>query len=277
MKTFLTASTACAMVLNPFLALAAECTNTAWNNVMDSGKLTVGVKADYKPWGYRDTNGEIIGLEPDLAQEVADTLGVELELVAVQSSNRMQFLEQGRIDLMIATMSDRDDRRAIVGIPQPTYYSSGTNIIAPKALGLTEWTELESRPVCGIQGAFYNKIVEERYGATIVAFGGASEAKQALKDKKCIAFVYDDSSLMTTLASDGWDDFEMPLVTEDDNPWGLAVPLDELECIWGRFMSGMIYNWHMDGTLVDLEAKWGIQPTPFVAAQNERFADWLAE
>ena len=46
-----------------------------------------------------------------MAQEVADTLGVELELVAVQSSNRMQFLEQGKIDPMIATMSDRKDRR----------------------------------------------------------------------------------------------------------------------------------------------------------------------
>lgn len=277
MKQILTATTACAMVLSPFTAFAAECTNTAWNNVMQSGTLTVGVKADYKPWGYRDTNGDIIGLEPDLAQDVADTLGVELELVPVQSSNRMQFLEQGRIDLMIATMSDREDRRAIVGIPQPNYYSSGTNIIAPKALALTEWSQLEGRPVCGIQGAFYNKIVEERYGATIVAFGGASEAKQALQDKKCVAFVYDDSSLMTTLAGDGWEDFEMPLVTEDDNPWGLAVTHDEVNCVWGRFMSGMIYNWHKDGTIADLEVKWGIQPTPFVTAQSDRFADWLAQ
>ncbi len=51
----------------------------------------------------------------------------------VQSSNRMQFLEQGKIDLMIATMSDRPDRREIVGIVGPNYYTSGTNILAPKA------------------------------------------------------------------------------------------------------------------------------------------------
>ena len=129
-----------------------------------------------------------------MAKDVAATMGVELEVVAVQSSNRMQFLEQGKIDLMIATMSDRADRREIVGIVGPNYYTSGTNILAPDALDFTDWEQLRDRPVCGKQGAFYNQIVEERYGAKIVAFTGNAEAKQALRDKKCVAFVYDDSS-----------------------------------------------------------------------------------
>ena len=80
------------------------------------GQAAVGKKADYKPWGYRDSSGEIVGMEIDMAKDVAAKMGVDLELVAVQSSNRMQFLEQGKIDLMIATMSDRKDRREIVGI-----------------------------------------------------------------------------------------------------------------------------------------------------------------
>ena len=85
--------------------------NERFMSVLEKGKIVVGVKADYKPWGFRNESGEIVGMEVDMAQDVADALGVELELVAVQSSNRMQFLEQGKIDLMIATMSDRDDRR----------------------------------------------------------------------------------------------------------------------------------------------------------------------
>ena len=69
----------------------------------------------------------------------------------------------------------------------------------------------------------------------------------------------------------------MPLMTEDDNPWGLAVPKAEQNCVFGRFMSGMQYNWHRDGTLIELEEKWGIQPTAFLRDQNELFKDWLAE
>ena len=92
---------------------------------MSRGKIVVGVKADYKPWGFRNSDGNIVGMEIDMAADVAAKMGVDLELVAVQSSNRMQFLEQGKIDLMIATMSDRKDRREIVGIVGPNYYTSG--------------------------------------------------------------------------------------------------------------------------------------------------------
>ena len=254
----------------------AECTNDVWNKVMERGKVVIGVKADYKPWAYRDPDGNIVGMEIDMAMDVGAKLGVEVELVPVQSSNRMQFLEQGKTDMFIATMSDREDRRKIVGIPQPNYYTSGTNIMAPKALGFKDWEDLRGKPVCGKQGAFYNKIVTERYGVEIVAFTGNAEAKQALRDKKCVAWVYDDSSIGSDLASGNFDDFEMPLMSEDDNPWGLAVPLAEVDCIFGQFMSGMVFNWHQSGQLIEWEKKWGIQPTVFLATHNEKYADWLA-
>ena len=278
MKKFIAGLAASAIALGAVAATAAEqCTNDVWNKVMQRGKIVVGVKADYKPWGYRSSDGSLVGMEIDMAREVADTLGVEIDIVAVQSSNRMQFLEQGKIDLMIATMSDRKDRRAIVGIVGPNYYTSGTNLLAPDALNFTEWEQIRGKPVCGKQGAFYNQIVEKRYGALIIAFTGNAEAKQALRDKKCVGFVYDDSSIMADLASGNWEGFGMPMPTEDDNPWALAVPKAEQNCVFGRFMSGMQYNWLKDGTLVELEAKWGIQPTAFLATQKERFKDWLEE
>ena len=257
-------------------ATAGQCTNEVFKKVLDRGKLVVGVKADYKPWGFRDTSGNIVGMEPDMAQDVADTMGVGLELVPVQSSNRMQFLEQGKIDLMIATMSDRPDRRKIVGITLPNYYTSGTNVLAPKELHIKSWEDLRGKPVCGKQGAFYNKIVEDRYGAKVIAFTGNAEAKQALRDKKCVAWVYDDSSIMSDISSGNWNDYEMPLNSEDDNPWGLAVPLAERDCVFGQMMSGMTYNWHRTGRLIELEKKWGIQPTKYLQDQNARFSDWLA-
>jgi len=273
---------ASAFALSAALGLAAAstaqaaCTNDTWKKVMSRGTLVVGVKADYKPWGFRSESGEVVGMEVDMARDVAEAMGVKLEVVPVQSSNRMQFLEQGKIDMMIATMSDRADRRKIVGITQPNYYTSGTNVLAPKAVGLKSWQDLKGKPVCGKQGAFYNKIVTERHGAKVVAFTGNAEAKQALRDKKCIAWVYDDSSIMSDLASGNYNDYEMPLASEDDNPWGLAVPKDELSCVFGNFMSGMTFNWHQSGRLIALEKKWGIQPTAYLKQQNERFADWLA-
>ena len=273
LHTSLAAASALAMTA---ASVQAACTNDVWNDVMKRGKVIVGVKADYKPWGYRDTDGSIIGMEIDIAKKMADAMGVELELVAVQSSNRMQFLEQGKTDMFIATMSDREDRRKIVGITSPPYYTSGTNVMAPKALGFKEWEDLRGKPVCGKQGAFYNQIVTERYGVEIVAFTGNAEAKQALRDKKCVAWVYDDSSIGSDLSSGEYDDFEMPLASEDDNPWGLAVPLAERDCVFGNFMSGLIFNMHQTGELIELEKKWGIQPTSYLSKMNAQYSDWLA-
>lgn len=273
-KTFavvVSAATLCAGTT----AYAAQCTNDVWKKVMSRGKVVVGVKADYKPWGFRDASGKIVGMEIDLAQIAADAMGVELETVAVQSSNRMQFLEQGKVDMFIATMSDRPDRRKIVGITLPNYYTSGTNIMAPKALKFTKWEDLRGKPVCGKQGAFYNKIVTERYGVKVVAFTGNAEAKQALRDKKCVAWVYDDSSIGSDLASGNFDDFEMPLKSEDDNPWALAVPIKEKDCVFGNFMSGLTYNLHSSGKLIELEKKWGIKPTQYLADKKKQYGDWL--
>ena len=277
LKKLLVGAIATTISLAPLMVNAASCTNDVWNKVMSRNKLVVGVKADYKPWGFRDSSGKIVGMEIDMANDVAAKMGVDIELVAVQSSNRMQFLEQGKIDLMIATMSDRKDRRGIVGIVGPNYYTSGTNIMSPKALALKSWEDLRGKPVCGKQGAFYNQIVEERYGAKIIAFTGNAEAKQALRDKKCIAWVYDDSSIGSDLSSGQWDAFEMPLNSEDDNPWALAVPSAEKNCVFGRFMSGMQYQWHQDGSLIELEKKWGIKPTQYLTGYQNRLKDWLSD
>jgi polar amino acid transport system substrate-binding protein len=221
-KSLVVTAASAALILASSASFAAghTCTNDTWNKVMKRGKMVVGVKADYKPWGYRDTGGAIVGMEADMAKMAGDAMGVEVELVAVQSSNRMQFLENGKIDLMIATMSDRVD-------------------------------------------------------AKIVAFTGNAEAKQALRDKKCIAWVYDDSSIMSDLSSGNYDSYEMPLMSEDDNPWGLAVPLAEKDCIFGNFMSGLTFNMHQSGKLIELEKKWGIQATQYLKDQNKRFADWI--
>lgn len=263
-KTLIGALAVSAIALTSGTALA-----DVMENIKAAGVLKVGVKADYKPYGYRDPSGAIVGIEPDLAKDVADKLGVTVEYVPVVSSNRMQFLEQGKIDLMIATMTDKPDRREVVAIVDPNYYSSGTNVLAPKAAGLKEWADLSGKPVCGIQGAFYNKKTSQDFGAEIVAFKGTAEAYAALLQGSCVAFVYDDSAIVAKLGEAEFADYEMPLQTIDDAPWGLAVQLGEDN--FKTFMSGMIEEWHKSGRILELETKWGVENTPFAKAMNEKY------
>jgi polar amino acid transport system substrate-binding protein len=239
------------------------------DKIKQRGVLVVGSKADYKPFGFRDPSGAIIGFEPDMAKDVADKLGVKLEIEPVVSSNRMQFLQQGKIDLMIATMNDKPDRRQLVGILEPLYYASGVNILANKKAGLKSWEQLKGQKVCGIQGAWYNKPVAEKYGADFISFKGQAEAETALLQGNCIGWVYDDTAFAERLADPKWAGFEMTLDTILEEPWGLAVKLEERDGPWGKFMTGVLEDWHRSGRLIELEKKWSIPPSAFLKRMHE--------
>lgn len=257
------------------IALAAACLGAlpvaaqTLDKIKQRGVIVVGSKADYKPFGFRDPSGKIVGFEPDMAEDVAKKLGVKLELEPVVSSNRMQFLQQGKIDLMIATMNDKPDRRTVVGIIEPLYYASGVNVLAAKKAGLKTWEQLKGKKVCGIQGAWYNKPVAEQYGADFLSFKGQAEVETALLQGNCIGWVYDDTAFAERLADAKWKDYEMKLPTIMEEPWGLAVRLEEREGPWGKFMSDMIKEWHKSGRLIELEKKWNIPASAYLKKMHE--------
>jgi polar amino acid transport system substrate-binding protein len=234
------------------------------DKIKQRGVVVIGTKADYKPFGFRDPTGAIIGFEPDLAKDVADRLGVKLQVEPVVSANRMQFLQQGKIDLMLATMNVTEERRKTVGILDPSYYASGVNVFANRKAGLKRWEQLKDQKVCGIQGAFFNKYVAEKYGAEVVAFRGQQEAETALSQGNCVAWLYDDTAFAERLADPKWTGYEMPLETILTEPWGAAVKLEERDGPWGQFMAKTIADWHRSGKLVALEKKWNIAPSAFL-------------
>jgi polar amino acid transport system substrate-binding protein len=251
------------------VVLASGARADVLQTIKQKGVLTVGTKADYRPFGYLDPSGKIVGFEPDLAADVAKRLGVKLELVPVVASNRIQFLQQGKIDLMIATMSDTPERRKIVDIVEPSYYGSGTNVMAPKSEHLKSWDQLRGKKVCLIQGSFYNKELQEKYGIEGVAFPGTAEAYAALKNGNCVGFAYDDTAIVGEMQKPDWPDYEMPLDSILFVPWGLAV--NQGEKGFADFMSKTITDWHKTGFIEQLEKKWGIKPTKWAQEMHAKY------
>lgn len=257
-----------------FLAAAAGAVTAgaaradAIDDIRKSGKLVVGVKTDYAPYGFLGADGRIVGLEPDLAGDVAAVLGVGLELVPVVASDRLQLLEDGRIDLIIATMADREERSETVLVVDPGYYASGANVLTRGPF--VRWEDLKGEPVCGIQGAFANRRAADEFGAEIVAFKGTAEALTALRQNRCVAFVYEDSFIVARLAEPDWQGWKMPLPSLDEASWGLAVRKGEAAL--AALMSGMVVQWHLSGRILELERKYGLQPTAYAARMHELFS-----
>jgi len=239
------------------------------STIKSRGTLIVGVKADYPPFGYRDPSGKIVGIEPTLAADVAKRLGVKIDYVPVNASNRMQFLQQGKIDLLIATMNVTPEREKIVWFIKPYYYASGYNVMLPKTLKVAKWPDLKGQPICGIQGTYYNKDVQEKYGAHVIAFTGTSEALTALRQGRCIGFLFDNTAIQGQLLSGKWNGYDMPLKTLDAKPWGAATRLGDKN--FHAFMDKVSEDWARSGLILKLETQYHIQHSDYAEDMHKKY------
>lgn len=242
------------------------------SDIKTAGAIRIGVKADTKPWGFLNPDGKPIGMEVDLAQDVAHRLGVRLEPVIVSSSNRIQFLEQGKIDLIIATMTDTPARRKVVTMVEPHYFASGTNVLALKNSKIQQWSDLSGKKVCGNQGSIYNKPASQQYGADVIAFPGISEAEAALRVGSCVAFIYDDTIIQATLLDRAtWGDYTMPLESQNEEPWSIAIRLGDAGTAYNSVLSQIVMEWHRSGKLLEEMRKWGLQETRYLREVHDKY------
>jgi len=239
--------------------------------IKSRGAVIVGVKNDYPPWAYYDESGNIVGLEVDLAQDIADRLGVSLRLQAVTSSNRISQLEQGSIDIIIATMGDTVKRRQQTGIIDPSYYSSGATILIHKDSPLKSWAELYGRSVCLTKNTYFNRNLIERFLLKPQEYEGTLDNMAALQFGKCTGWIYDDTALTRLLQEPRWKKFTAPLDSIMLIPWTLAVQKSEKHSAFGLLVSNAVIDWHRTGKILALEEKWKIGESKFIQDQNSRW------
>ncbi len=242
--------------------------------IKQKGVLVVGVKNDYRPWGFIDPSGNIVGMEIDMAQAIADRIGVKLEKVPVTAVTRMEFVRQGRIDMILATLGDTADRRKIIGMIEPNYYAGATNVLALKSAGLKSWNDLRGKKLCAVQGAYYNRRVSQLYAPDLVVFPAVPDALAALQAGNCIGFMFDDTFIVSTLSANDprWAGYDMPLPSEDPQPWAIGVRLEDLDSPFGKLLHDMSVDWHKSGALLGWEKKWGIKASPFLEEMHKKFS-----
>lgn len=237
------------------------------------GEVVIGVKADYPPWGMRDQTGALIGMEIDLANDLAARIGVPARVIAVQTANRMEVLRQHQADIIIATMGDNESRRRVIGLVEPHYYASGVTLMMRADTPFASWDALAGQPVCAKQGSYFNAQVARRFDLDLMIFKENREAKLALRNGRCVGFLFDDSAIAADLLLPEWQDFGVPLPALDAVGWSIGLRHASLDGDLGALVSEAVADWHRTGYLVDLEAKWGIPPTEFL---TDMHALWSA-
>lgn len=228
------------------LGLAGQAAAGTLDEVKKRGKLIAGVKTDFPPFGYVDSAGKNLGFDVDVAHLFAKALFDDenkVELVAVTSGNRIPFLQSGKIDIIIATVTVTEERRQVVEFSDP-YFLSGSLLLVPKASPIRGVEDLVGKTVAVIQGAIQDKDIEQLAPkANRLKFGKVSEAVLAVKGGRADAFAQDDI-LILTLAKENPD---MKAVGKPfiPRPYGIAVRKGDLEFI--KWVNDQLAKMKRDG------------------------------
>ena len=253
-----------AILLVGWAGVASPALADRLQDIQNRGHVIVGVKEDYSPFGFRDSEGALVGYDVDVARGFAEAIGVDVELVPVTSANRLQKVQRGEIDIVAATMGDTRSRRELVTMIEPQYYGDGANVLLRSDTKIAEWADLRGLSVCGLQGALWNRLAKQRLLLDVTAFNSTREAAQALRNGHCIGWIYDEVNLLHELASGDWEGYAVSLPTRFVLPWAVAIAKEEGGGRLDQLLGDTVAEWHRNGFLQSLEQKWGLPPSPFL-------------
>lgn len=240
--------------------------------IKQRGALVVGVKTDYPPFGQLNAVGAPEGFEHDLAEDLAKRLGVKLVKQSVTGANRLQKLEEGAIDLVLATTGDTAERRKIATMIEPNYYASGVTLFMAPDQNITDWTETRGKKVCATQGSYFNRAMAQRYLLDLQMFTSARDARLAVRDKRCIGYLFDNTAIAGDLRLPEWAGYKAPLSPVLPTPWAIAIARQEAGTDFERIVSDAVAEWHRTGFAIEREKAWGLPPSKFLADANQLWA-----
>jgi len=196
---------------------------------------------------------------------------VELELVPVQPSNRVQLLQQGKADILIAGMEWTGERNEILSFAPTPFYQVGGVAIVAQGSSIKRWEDLCGKKVYLSQGSNYAKPLTTEYGATVKGFKGSSESLLALRGNNCAAAVH-DSILLNPLVNGNpeWNGYRIispELIPGNSVVWTRKGEQDTVAAI-----DKIVQGWHKSDWLIATEKKLNILPASSVlVALHDKF------
>lgn len=207
-------------------AAAAAGDGEAIAAIKERGKLVVGVKFDTKLFGLKDpASGEVEGFDIDISKQIAkQILGDEnaIELKEVTSKTRIPMLNNGEIDMVVATMTITEERKKEVDFSD-VYFQAGQALLVKKGSPVTGLESITAdSTVLGVKGSTSVKNIREKVeGVNVLEFDNYQDAFDALKNGKGEALTTDDSILYGMAAQDS--NFEVVGEPFTDEPYGIAI------------------------------------------------------
>ena len=122
-------------------AASADVVYRTLDEIKASGVINIGVFSDKNPFGYVDENGEYQGYDVYFARRIGEDLGVEVNFVSTEAANRVEYLETGKVDIVLANFTVTDERAEKVDFALP-YMNVALGVVSPEDAVIEDLADL---------------------------------------------------------------------------------------------------------------------------------------
>ncbi len=167
------------------------------DEIKSSGKVNIGVFSDKNPFGYVDENGEYQGYDVYFARRIGQDLGVEVNFVSTEAANRVEYLETGKVDIVLANFTVTDERAEKVDFALP-YMNVALGVVSPDSRVITDLSQLgEDDEVIVISGTTAEDyLIKNNPEIKPQKYDTYANAKNALENGSAAAWANDNTEVI---------------------------------------------------------------------------------
>lgn len=227
---------------------------TTMAKLNQAGTITVGTKFDQPGFGLLNpTTQTPEGFDVEIAKIVAAELGIaadNIKWVETVSANREPFLQNGQVDMVVATYTINDARKQLIDFAGP-YYEAGQDIMVPAGnpQGIQGPDDLAGKNVCSVEGSTPAQNIRDNYPqAQLTLFDVYSKCADALAAGQVDA-VTTDNVILTGLVAGSDGAFELVGNPFTKEPYGIGVPKGDTE--FRNFINDVLEQSFEDGSWAD--------------------------
>lgn len=165
--------------------------------IQESGTFKIGVFSDKHPFGYMDENGEYQGYDIYFGNQLAKDMGVEVEYVSTEPANRVEYLETGKVDMILANFTVTDERAQKVDFCNP-YMNVSLGVVSPKDAVVESLDDLGADDaIIVIAGTTAETYLAENYpDVAVKKYENYASAKTAFENKEGACWISDNTEVI---------------------------------------------------------------------------------
>jgi len=198
--------------------------------LVDAGTITIGTKFDQPLFGLMGPSGTPEGFDVEIGKIIAAQLGIaedKIEWVESVSANREPFIQNGEVDIVIATYTINDKRKEVVSFAGPYYMAGQSILVLADNEDIETEDDLVGQPVCSVTGSTPAANLEA-LGAEVLLTDTYSNCLGPLRDGTVVA-VSTDNVILAGLAAQNEGEFKVVGEPFTEEPYGIGLALEDTE------------------------------------------------